>query len=248
MIFFVACSQLILNRSFYQTTKERDLRYKQRQFPKKTQQIYIQDQEVKQYDGYSIVEPLIAPDYKPHELHLIKKIHKLVGEPWWVKKSMVKLGFVSYMTVEWKVIYSIQPNTVEVNKLLNLCKHVIKVLPVKFLNGYPTEKDVGNTRLNLETGELSIIKPLETIPFNDNMSYYTNNGVKISTDLKPTDTFPLDKEKMRQYLHRRRQLMQLNDEYFPAVYDYKFDQDKPGVIKLKGSTSTSVAEDDVENI
>jgi hypothetical protein len=237
--------QIVLQRSYYQTTKERDLKNKKFKFPQKTQEIYTQDKEVKTCDGFSLIEPLVDKNQKPHELHLIKKIGKLVGEPWWIKDAMVKLGFKAYMSREWTVIYNIQPNTVEVNKMLMLCKHVVKVLPVKFLNRFPTEKDIGNTRLNLETGELSIVKSLVYSTFNDNIKYYTNNGVNISTDIKPSDSFPLDKIKMREHLQRRRQLLRLNDEYFAPNYSYKYDQDKPGVIKVPGRPNSSVKEDDV---
>jgi len=125
---------------------------------------------------------------------------------------------------------------------------MVKVLPITFVNGYPTEKDIGNTQINLETGELKIIKPLEVQAFNEKIKYYEMNGVKISENLKPTDTFPLDKIKMRDYLNRRRQLCLLNDEYFPTEYDYKYDQDKPGVINVKGKTDTSIKEDDISDL
>jgi hypothetical protein len=236
----------VIKRSYYQTTADRKLRRKQHNFPQKTAKIYIQDKEVKTSDGYAIVEPLLSQNRKPHELHLIKKIASVFGEPFWVRDALDKLGFDSRRKNEWKIVFNIQPNTLEVNQTIMLCKHMVKVLPVVFLNGYPSEKDIGNTQINLETGEFEIIKSLQVKTYNDNLKYYELNGVKISDELKPSDTFPLDKIKMRDYLNRRRQLCKLNDEYFPAEYDYKYDQDKPGVIKLKGKTDTSIKEDEVE--
>jgi hypothetical protein len=185
---------------------------------------------------------------KPHELHLIKKVASIFGEPWWVRSALAKLGFNSSRNSEWSIVFNIQPNTVEVNSTLYKVKHMVKVLPITFVNGYPTEQDIGNTQINLETGELKIIKPLEVQAFNEKIKYYEMNGVKISENLKPTDTFPLDKIKMRDYLNRRRQLCLLNDEYFPTEYDYKYDQDKPGVIKVKGKTDTSIKEDDISDL
>ena len=207
----------------------------------------MQDKEVKTNDGYSLIEPLVDKHKKPHELHLIKKIASVFGEPWWVRDALDKLGFDSRRNKEWQIVFNIQPNTIEVNKKIMLCKHMVKVLPVTFINGFPSEKDIGNTQINLETGELKIIKSLEVQTYNDNIKYYEMNGVKISDDLKPSDTFPFDKIKMRDYLNRRRQLCKLNDEYFPAEYDYKYDQDKPNVVKLKGKTDTSIKEDDVSD-
>ncbi|RNA04819.1 39S ribosomal mitochondrial [Brachionus plicatilis] len=219
--------------SSYQSSDDRSLKQKQYRFPKLTQQVYVQTEEVATYDGYKIVEPLIDPEQKPHELHLIKKTGKLIGEPWWVKDAMKKLGFKTYMTKEWDVVYNIRPNTPEVNKLLWYCKHVVKILPVTFKNGYPSQKDLGNTKLNLETGEFEIVKEL-------NM-----NGVKVTEELSQSSSFPLTKKDLLQDMHRKKQLGKLNDEYFPTVYDFKYDQDKPGVIKLKGRPNTNIMEDDV---
>lgn len=233
--------------SSYQTSYDRDLRQKQAKFPKLTQQIYVQDKEVETYDGYKLVEPLIDKNQPPHELHLIKKVGKLVGEPWWVKDAMKKLGFKAYMSKEWDVVYNIRPNTTEVNKLLWYCKHVVKVIPIKFKNGYPSENDMGNTRLNLETGEFEIIKPFEFHSEDGKVKYYNVNGVNVTTDLKQSSSFPLDKKELFQEMHRKKELCKLNDEYFPAVYDYKYDQDKPGVIKLKGRPTTNIMEDDVSD-
>ena len=222
--------QKSLVRTYYQTSIDRDLRKKQEKFPKKTQQIYIEKKEVKTYDNYTIVEPLIDPSQKPHELHLVKKVKSLIGEPWWVKNSMRQLGFNSYMSKEWKIIYNIHPNTTEINNLLWVCKHVVKVTPIKFKNGYPTENDFKNTILNLETGEFEIIKSLKV----ENL-----NGAKQSS------SFPLTKEDMMKSVHRERQLLKLNDEYFPTEYNYRYGQDNPLVIKVKGRPCTSINEDEV---
>ena len=227
------------------TTNDRDLKRKQLRFPKRTQQIYIQRQEVKDSDGYALVEPLVDQNEQPHELHLIKKVAVLGGEPWWVKRAMKQLGFECHFHKQWDVTYSIRPNTKEINDLLYLCKHVVKILPVKFKNGYPTEQDLGNTRIDLETGELEIIKPLETVTINDNLTCFKINDVIVTTDLSTNSSFPLDKTEIHRSLHQQRQLNLLNDEYFPAKYDYKYGQDKPGVIRVKGRPDTSVKEDEI---
>ncbi len=231
--------------SGYMTTDDRDLKKKQIRFPKKTQQIYIQREEVKTSDGYALVEPLIDPNEPPHELHLIKKVTSLVGEPWWVKKAMKKLGFEYTIPKQWRVVYSIQPNTKEINDLLHLCKHVVKILPVKFKNGYPTAADLNNTRIDLETGEFEIVKQLETITINDTLTSFKLNDVNVTTDLRTDSSFPLDKKEILRSVHRQRELCLLNDEYFPAKYDYKYGQDMPGVIRVKGRPDTSVKEDEI---
>jgi hypothetical protein len=229
------------------TTSDRNLRQKQYNFPKHTQEVYIQKEEVKTYDSYTLIEPLFDPKEKPHELHLIKKIGKLVGEPKWVKTAMAKLGFQIRMNKEWKIVYVIKPNIKEINDLLWLCKHIVKIMPIKFKNGYPTKDDYGNTKLNLETGEFEVIKKTQLMNSEDKLSYSKLNNTSISIDLKPKSTFPLDRNEYLKNLHREKQLCKLNDEYFPAIYDFKYDQDKPGIAKPKGIADTSIKEDELKN-
>ena len=74
---------------------------------------------------------------------------------------------------------------------------------------------MGNTRFNLETGELEIIKPLETFE-EGNLTCYKSNGVCISEDINATSSFALYKTQIQAMLTWKRQLKLLNDEYFPA--------------------------------
>jgi hypothetical protein len=242
-------SKNIPSRSYYQTSDDRNLRTKQnKQWKPLTQEVFVQKQEVATKDGYKLVEPMLDHTQKPHELHLIKKTGSIVGEPWWVRSALKTLGFTIIRFKEWDVVYNVQPNTAEINKSLWLCKHLVRVTPVKFKNGETqfSEKDLGNTRLNLETGEFEIIKPIEVFTENNsNVSYFKLNGVNVTDKLRPSDTFGLDKAEINRDLLRQRQLCKLNDEFFPAQYDYKYDQDKAGVTRVKGSTSTNILEDGV---
>lgn len=120
-----------VSQTKYQNSRDRDLRLKQRVFPKLTQEVFVQKEEVAQYDGYKLVEKLIDPNEKPHEFHLIKKIVKVRTQPHWVKKALVELGFEISKEKQWRVVYRIQPNTPRVNDLLWLCKHMVKVTPIK---------------------------------------------------------------------------------------------------------------------
>jgi hypothetical protein len=236
--------------TFYQSSDDRSLKNKQhKHFKKLTQAVYVQKQEVATKDGYRLVEPMIDRTSKPHELHLIKKTSGVTGEPWWVREALEKLGFVSLRDKEWTVTYSVRPNTREVNDTLWLCKHMVRVVPVRFKNGYhPAEKDLGNTRLNLVTGELEIIKPLVLRTHEPtNAGYFKLNGVNVTADLKPADTFGLDKAELHRDMHRQRQMCKLNDEFFPTAVHYKYDQDKPGVIRVKGAPSTDLNEDNVSD-
>ncbi len=229
--------------SAYLTTDDRSLLKKQAAFPKLTSQIYVQNEEVKQNDGYSLIE---TSQQQPHELHLIKKIRTIVGEPWWIKKALKELGFKSYRNHEWDVVYKVQPNTTQINNLLMQVKHVVKILPVTFKNGYPVEFDVQNTRLNLETGEVEVVKKIDATMVDGGVRVFEIDGVKVTADLKTSSSFPLDKTELKSSLHRQRALGTLNKEYFPTVYDYKYGQDLPGVIQVKGRADTSVKEDEID--
>lgn len=230
-------------RDSYQTSHDRDLVVKQRKFPTLTPAVYVEKKEVETYDGYKLIEPLLDKDHKPHELHLIKKIANMEGEPKWVKRAMKKLGFEVTPRSEWKVVYNVKPNTPEINELLWLCKHLVRITAVNFKNGHPNEHDLGNTRLNLETGEFEIIKKLDCFTVDHMYDCQKVNGVPVTSDIKPADSFGLTKDDLVRDLHRQKQLCRLNDEYFPAVYDYKYDQDKPGVVKIKGRANTDISQD-----
>jgi hypothetical protein len=216
---------------------------KQRSFPKLTSQIYIEKHEVKQYDGYSLVEPLIDTTKEPHKLHLIKKTKSIFGEPWWVRNALEKLGFHTKRNEEWKIVHSIKPNTPEINKLLWICKHCVKIKPIDLEKGVPTASDVKYTKINIETGRLDIIKKIDTIEIGNEICYKINDVV-VSENKKPHDSFQLDKKELHRYMHQRKDLCQLNSEYFPTVYDYKYDQNLPGAINVKGLSDTRISEDE----
>ncbi len=200
----------------------------------------IQRHEVANYDGFKMIEPLIDQTKEPHKLHLIKKIKDLRGEPWWVKNAMNKLGFDGKK--EWIKTYSIRPNTLDVNNWLWLCKHMVKITPINMDDGEPTTEDIRFSDLNLQTGKLSIIREIKKIKI-DNIEYETVNGIPVSNEDEKKSFF-LDRKEIQRYLNRKRELQQLNAEYFPTVYEYKHDQDKPGVVRIKGTAHTSIIQDE----
>ena len=48
------------------------------------------------------------------------------------------------------------PNTPHYNSLLWEVKHLIRLKPLKFPNGIPTEEDIGFIKIDIKTGELLI--------------------------------------------------------------------------------------------
>ena len=226
----------------YQSSQYRDLKKRQREFPSANSKIFIPNQEVKCQDGFGLID---KPE-QPHELHLVKKIKKIRDEPWWVRKALNELGFDVSRRYQWDVVYRIVPNTKEINDILWLCKHMVKVTPVKFKNGYPSDKDAGNIRIDLEKGELEIIKPFETFDVNGKECYQLGK-VPVTEELQTSSSFPIDKSELTKNFRRTKELCRLNDEHFPAIYDYKYDNDKPGVRKVKGRPDTMLKEDEITN-
>ena len=48
------------------------------------------------------------------------------------------------------------PNTPHYNKMLLEVKHLIRLKPLKFPDGFPTEKDIGSVKVDLSRGEMRI--------------------------------------------------------------------------------------------
>lgn len=82
-------------------------------------------------------------------------------------------------------VLTVIPNTPQYNQLLWIVKHLIKIRPLKFPNGIPTEADIGNIKIDAETGEMLI-----------------NTAFKVSDErLEKADTSPMFKGKyLREYL------------------------------------------------
>lgn len=97
------------------------------------------------------------PEYplnEPPELWVITQIHNQKFRPYWEKELMKEMGLYNVHDI------SIQMNTESVNEKLWQVKHLVKVQPLRFPQGYPTEDDIGETLLK-SNGEFVIFKRLE---------------------------------------------------------------------------------------
>lgn len=90
--------------------------------------------------------------FKPSKLFMVWRIASLVGRPKWEKETMIKLGLVHD-----KVKYAIVKNTASNNEILWSVKHLIRVKPISFPDGFPSEDDLYKTYLK-QNGEL-IVEP-----------------------------------------------------------------------------------------
>ncbi|CAF1627240.1 unnamed protein product, partial [Didymodactylos carnosus] len=151
------------NKKIYYDEPKRPLR------PKESRSLrYTALEEVKmEKDQHSLIEPMIDRTKPPHKFHVVHKIDSLFGEPWWVRAAMQELGFIIDNKKQWDIRTVIVKNVPSVNKHLWLCKHMVQIKPLTFVDGYPSEKDIGFTKLYTHNGELRI---LNHVPGDKNVS------------------------------------------------------------------------------
>lgn len=88
--------------------------------------------------------------FKPSKLFMVWRIATLAGRPKWEKETMIKLGLVDH-----KIKYAIVKNTASNNEILWSVKHLIRVKPITFPDGFPSEDDLYKTYLK-QNGELTV--------------------------------------------------------------------------------------------
>ncbi|XP_065343595.1 uncharacterized protein mRpL30 [Cloeon dipterum] len=96
--------------------------------------------------------------YTPSKLLMVQRVAKWAYNPKWDKKVLKELG----LNKERGEVVIVK-NTPQMNKMLYQVKHLIKIKPVTFPNGEPTEEDarvLGATVIN-EYGEMEVRKSLQ---------------------------------------------------------------------------------------
>ncbi|UXI19450.1 RER1-like protein [Sarcoptes scabiei] len=91
--------------------------------------------------------------------HLVWRYKSFYGNHWTLKLILRRLGL--HQTE--RNIPVVIPNTPHYNQMLWEIKHLIRLKPLKFPDGIPTEEDIGNVKIDLNTGELRI-NPANRIP------------------------------------------------------------------------------------
>ncbi|GAB6024849.1 39S ribosomal protein L30, mitochondrial [Chamberlinius hualienensis] len=100
-------------------------------------------------------------DYKPTKLFAVWRTSRILGIPYWLKDILEnKLGLTAETQYTHPVIVR---NSPAVNQMLWHVKHLIRLKPITFPDGFPTEKDIGSTFLNYN-GELRIRKEYRYAP------------------------------------------------------------------------------------
>merc|ERR1719354_235622 len=114
-------------------------------------------------------------------LWMIVQSQKLSGYPYWVKDAMKELGLYKQGDI------SIQINSPKMNEMLWTVKALVKIQPIRFPDGMPTDDDVGYTNLK-PNGEFVITKKLTTttddIPLPANEDYKIVDGFRMCRNCK----------------------------------------------------------------
>ncbi|XP_055700472.1 39S ribosomal protein L30, mitochondrial [Phlebotomus papatasi] len=95
------------------------------------------------------------PPIEPSKLFMVKRIKPYKGIPFWEKRIIRDLG-IDESTSEIAIV----KNTPEMNTLLWKVKHLVKITPITFPYGEPTEEDINYTFLK-ETGECIVAKEIK---------------------------------------------------------------------------------------
>lgn len=99
----------------------------------------------------------IDPPCEPSKLFMVQRIADWKGTEYWCKKILFDFKLDKAFR---KSKISIIKNTPDNNEKLWKIKHLVKITPIKFLNGEPQESDVFATYLNYK-GELEIKKNID---------------------------------------------------------------------------------------
>lgn len=106
-------------------------------------------------------------------------------------------------------------NVPSINKHLYVCKHLVQIKPLTFIDGIPSLDDIGSTKLFSHNGHLTI------------GDHFDLNQMNVSIDQE--EKWPVNMKHIVARLLADRSANRLHAEYFPTKYNWFFDQDIPGV-------------------
>ncbi|XP_055389139.1 39S ribosomal protein L30, mitochondrial [Condylostylus longicornis] len=120
---------------------------------------YLYRDEDKMKFGKIIYYPR-TPDHKdppitPSKLFRVQRVKPVKGNPYWEKRILKDLGLDGKQS-DFTVVKNIPENNARLWKI----KHLLKITPITFPYGEPTENDINNTILK-ENGECLVAKELK---------------------------------------------------------------------------------------
>ncbi|GLG97082.1 Putative mitochondrial ribosomal protein l30 [Gryllus bimaculatus] len=129
------------------------------------------------------------PPLEKSKLFMVQRVKRYRGTPYWEKDVLLQLGLMDKASD-----IAIVKNTPQNNALLWKIKHLIKITPITYPYGEPTEKDIGATYLK-ENGELLRSKLVEI----DNTLLEASET--FANDVSRMDTKTLRKQLRYQWLN-----------------------------------------------
>lgn len=97
---------------------------------------------------------MIEPEVTPSKFFRVHRIKKVAGNPFWERRILREFGLMERPNV------NVVKNIPENNDRLWKIKHLIKVVPINFINGEPTADDLNHTYLK-ENGDCVVIKSID---------------------------------------------------------------------------------------
>uniref|UniRef100_A0A1I8NBC1 Large ribosomal subunit protein uL30m n=1 Tax=Musca domestica TaxID=7370 RepID=A0A1I8NBC1_MUSDO len=122
------------------------------------------------------------PPIEPAKLFRVQRIKPVKGNPYWEKRLLKELGLDGKQG-DFTVVKNIPENNARLWKI----KHLIKVTPITFPHGEPTENDIKHTVLK-ENGECIVTK--EIGPIEDRiqaLESFESDPKRLDTDLLKRD-------------------------------------------------------------
>ncbi|KPI95484.1 39S ribosomal protein L30, mitochondrial [Papilio xuthus] len=119
------------------------------------------------------------PEYTPSKLFRVERIRPVKNNPWWQKLILKELKIDEENRV------TVVKNIPEINSRLWKIKHLIKLTPITFPYGEPSEEDINHTILK-ENGQCIVTKTLAPHPTQiEALEKFDNNKNKMdSTTIK----------------------------------------------------------------
>ena len=124
-------------------------------------------------------------------------------------------------------------NVPSINKHLYVCKHLVQIKPLTFIDGVPSLDDIGSTKLFSHNGHLTI------------GDHFDLKQMNVSIDQE--EKWPVSMNHIVARLLADRSANRLHAEYFPTKYNWFFGQDIPGV-KIIQPTNPEIKDTHLEEL
>lgn len=120
---------------------------------------------------------------EPAKLFRVQRIKPVKGNPYWEKRLLKELGLDGKES-DFTVVKNIPENNARLWKI----KHLIKVTPITFPHGEPTENDIKHTILK-SNGECIVTKEIGPIEERVKaLELFENSPKRLDTDLIRRDS------------------------------------------------------------